>query len=245
MNGIQLNYIYQNSIFIITILALVCFLTLQLRKVKQADAKAERSAAFSRDIVLAQERERSRIARELHDTVIPEVRRIGFLSQGMQFQGSEIEGVCDTLILSIREICQNLIPPDFNLLGLGESLKNLCIAFETKSGIECRPMIPDNLNLGALGPDMQLQCYRMVQEALTNIEKHAKASEVSVTLRINGDTLFIFVTDDGTGFDPAKYAEGLGIRGMYDRMSMLGGTLSFQTEPGEGVMVRMEVPLGG
>ncbi|GHT58993.1 hypothetical protein FACS1894109_14100 [Spirochaetia bacterium] len=268
MNNIQLNYVYQNSIFIITILALVCFLVLQLRKIKQADAKAERSAAFSRDIILAQEQERQRIARELHGTVIPEIRRIGFLSRGTQFKemprNHEIERVCNTLILSIREICQNLIPPNFNLLGLGESLKNLCIAFETRSGIECRPIIPDNVNLGTLNPDMQLQCYRMVQEALTNIEKHAKASEASVTLRIDGNTetpkaLLIFVTDDGTGFDPSraqvnsyphsippasKGTAHMGIRGMYDRMGILGGALSFQTGPGEGVMVRMEIPLG-
>ncbi|GHV88402.1 hypothetical protein AGMMS50267_07670 [Spirochaetia bacterium] len=265
MNSIQLNYVYQNGIFIITILALVCFLTLQLRKVQQADAKAERSAAFSRDIVLAQEQERQRIARELHDTIIPEIRRVGFLSQETKFQKPgfpEIENECNTLILNIREICQNLIPPDLNLLGLGESLKNLCIAFEAKSGIECRPIIPDNVSFGALSPDMQLQCYRLVQEALTNIEKHAKASEASVTLRNDRNTgkaaLLIFVTDDGIGFNPSiAHANSyrhpalsasnetvpMGIRGMYDRMGILGGALSFQTGPGEGVMVRMEIPL--
>jgi signal transduction histidine kinase len=102
--------------------------------------------------------------------------------------------------------------------------------------------------------EMQLQCFRLVQEALTNIWKHAEASEVTVVLRNAGfggnktkPGLLICVSDDGKGFAaPCRThtpAGHLGIRGMYERITILGGVLSFVSEEGEGTMVKIEAPL--
>jgi signal transduction histidine kinase len=107
--------------------------------------------------------------------------------------------------------------------------------------------------------EMQLQCYRLVQEALTNIQKHAGATEATVLLRnagFGGDKarpgLLICVCDDGRGFVypsgaetvPAENTAGhLGIRGMYERIAILGGALSFISERGEGTMVKIDAPL--
>jgi signal transduction histidine kinase len=145
------------------------------------------------------------------------------------------------------------MPPDFTRFGLAESLQNLCAGFEKRSGVECRLVIQEDLRLDPLGVNMQLQCYRLIQEALSNIEKHSGASEASVMLHNsiqNGKTaLLMNVSDDGRGFDTEKGAgvfdsgAHLGIRGMYSRMDMLGGTLTFSGGENEGLMVRMEIPL--
>jgi signal transduction histidine kinase len=101
----------------------------------------------------------------------------------------------------------------------------------------------------------QLQCFRLVQEALINIEKHAGASEAVVVVRCEEDTLLICISDDGKGFAPSQddpenhrfetiYAPGhFGIRGMYTRTAILGGSLRFESEAGEGTTVIIRAPL--
>jgi signal transduction histidine kinase len=201
----------------------------------------------------AQEAERSRIARELHDSVIPELRQLSFLPYARHSDGNapvQFSSGCDRLIGRIREICQALIPPDFDRLGLLESLKTLCGGFENSTGIECRLIITEGLEISGLSAEKQLHCFRIIQEALMNIEKHAGATEVSVVLRQERNRkkrmLLICITDDGKGF-AGKTGEaspgGLGIPGMYDRAVMLGGVLSFESARDAGVMVRLEIPL--
>jgi signal transduction histidine kinase len=267
LNQIHLSYLYQNIIFIIAILGLLVFLALMQRSARRSDKQARRSAAYTRNVVRAQEAERGRIARELHDSVISELRRLSFLPFAEGGTGApEFSRGCDDLIRRIREICQNLIPVELSRLGLVEALKNLCEIFETRSGIECRLVVEEGLSLGALSTENQLHCYRLIQEALSNIEKHAAATEASVALRnqLRGraKSLLMCVTDDGKGFSAlppecppelppstgtaaAETAETpvRGIQSMYDRAAMLRGKLSFESAEGAGVMVRIELPL--
>jgi signal transduction histidine kinase len=188
--------------------------------------------------------------------VIQDLRQVSFMGYAQNAEKLDAEKLsarCDALITRIREICQALIPPNFEKIGLLESLKDLCINFEKTNGVECRLVAPPDLCIASLSKEMELQVYRIIQEALANIEKHAKASEVSVALRNEGagETLLICITDDGIGFDPSRvemstYQQGhLGIQGMYNRTAILGGKLSFESEKGAGVMVRIELPLQG
>jgi signal transduction histidine kinase len=153
------------------------------------------------------------------------------------------------------------MPPDFNRLNLADSLVQLCLEFEERSGIECRLSVQKDLDLSGLGAEKQLQCYRIVQEALTNAEKHSGAREVAVSARNarpggGPELLRIWVSDDGRGLPapekpPApgrpgvKTADGLGLRGMYERAAILGGALELSGEAGGGLTVRLEIPLGG
>jgi signal transduction histidine kinase len=273
MNRIQLTYLDQNKIYIFAIIALAVYLSFMINASRRLQKQERRTAANLRSMMAAQEGERSRIARELHDSVITELRHLSFLPYAKDAQWNKparfSEG-CDALILRIREICQALIPPNMNRLGLLESLKTLCGAFQGASGIECRLVAARDLELSALSAEKQLHCFRIIQEALTNVEKHAEATEASVVLRLegsipnyNGKTrnilnlfaarkrfLLVCVTDDGKGFDPTADSGGpgassdrLGIPGMHDRAAMLGGSLSFVTSRGAGVMVRLEIPL--
>jgi two-component system nitrate/nitrite sensor histidine kinase NarX len=117
----------------------------------------------------------------------------------------------------------------------------------------------ENLRLDLLDEEKQLQVYRIVQEALTNIKKHAEAGEAVVVMRMNNGGGYISVSDDGKGFSPDSPAGKrfrdnggagkrtevhLGIRGMYERAAILGGNLSIESNgPGEGVTVQLIIPL--
>jgi signal transduction histidine kinase len=137
-----------------------------------------------------------------------------------------------------------LVPPDFRFQGLSEALRRLCLDYRKRTGIDCRIDIAKNLELGGLSEEKQLQIFRIVQEALTNVEKHARAAEAIVIMRSDSDgSLFVGISDDGKGFRPPTEdkVKHLGIRGMNERAAMLGGSLSIKSEPGEGTLVCLEI----
>jgi len=147
---------------------------------------------------LAQEVERARISRELHDTVAQDLR---YLSLSMNKiskteNNNEREKLCEDaselqskLIDKVRNICKYIVPPDFRNQGLPDALRGLCLDFGERTGIDCRIDIEINENGKPIFTDDEkpLQIFRIVQEALTNIEKHAGASEAIVMLRRDGD----------------------------------------------------------
>jgi signal transduction histidine kinase len=155
------------------------------------------------------------------------------------------------LIRRVRDICDDLVPPDLRYQGLPDSLRRLCLDFKNKTGIDCRIEISENLNLKFLDEEKQLQIYQIAQESLTNIEKHARAKEAIIIMRSNEDgDLFVGISDDGKGFD-ASYENreqggkppSLGIRSMKKRAELLGGMLVIKSENGEGTLVCLEVPV--
>jgi signal transduction histidine kinase len=282
-DAVHLSYFYQFFIFAAVIGLFALALWLLGRALRSSLSREKQRAAFSRDMVLTREAERGWIAAELHDSVIQELRHLSFMGyarHGEKIDREKLSAACDALITRVREICCSLIPPDFEKLGLLESLQDLCANFEKSNGVECRFVAPPDLRTAPLSKDMELQVFRIVQEALVNVEKHAGASEVSVALRNgktrDGETLLVCVTDDGGGFKPSSFMRAgdgrggdralpdrsggetlarhgapggmfrsahLGVRGMYDRIAVLGGSLSFESAPGAGVMVRIELPL--
>jgi signal transduction histidine kinase len=216
-------------------------------------------------MVLAQEKERGRIARDLHDTVAQDLRGLGLKITRIGRGGEKSAELCREaaddqakILDRVRDICTYLIPPDFHNAGLPDSLRQLCSEFGKRTGIECRITIQENLRLEGLDEEMQLQCFRLVQESLSNIEKHANASEAVVVLRNSvcegsaKTSLLICISDDGIGFEKVPGRENLnspglrdhlGIRGMFERITILGGALDFISEINEGTMVQIEVPL--
>jgi signal transduction histidine kinase len=148
----------------------------------------------------------------------------------------------------VRDICDYLVPPDFRFQGLPDALRRLCLDFGKRTGIDCRIKIKENAGIGFLNEEKQLQIFRIVQEALTNVEKHAEAAVAIVMLRVspNGD-IYVGVSDDGKGFNAGEeHAESpskrrMGIRGMKERAALLGGTFSITSERGEGTFVRLKI----
>ena len=246
-------------VFIVLIAAAVWFLYRALTRSLRREAEG---SAFSQAVLLAQEEERARLSRELHDTIAQDLR---YLSLGMEKIGRtedalEREKLCGEaaasqsgLIRRVRDICDYLVPPDFRFQGLPDALRQLCFDFGKRTGIDCRIDIKENVSLDFLNGEKQLQAYRIVQEALINIEKHAEATEAIVIMRSDPQGLYIGVSDDGKGFEPLpgnalyqrqdRTAPHLGIRGMNERAAILGGSLTIKSESGEGTLVCLELPV--
>jgi len=181
----------------------------------------------------------------------------------------------------VRSICDDLIPPDFKRRRFDDALRTLCYNFEQRTGIECQLVIQDKLLSDSLDGDTQpspqgrgspldiqpspqgrgspldtqLQCFRIVQECLTNIEKHAEASETSVIVRsIKEGELVICVSDNGRGFSPPDrdncqilYADGghYGLWNIYERAASIQAAVTIDSEEGEGATVTLVIPYAG
>jgi two-component system NarL family sensor kinase len=244
------------------LIAVICYLYLAIRRAQEQET---RHFAFSRLVIAGQEAERRRVSCELHDTVLPEVRR--FTGTGGEVAEEQTiihqQGIVTE---RIREICAELMPPDFSRLSLKDSLAGLCSAFGKRTGIECLPAIEEDLDFSGIQVENQLHLYRMVQEAFTNIEKHANAGRVVLVARRQRQgevrsearsaahskvqSALICVSDDGPGLpqegrpsEEGGTGDGLGMRSMRWRAAFLGARLDFISESGNGLMVRFEVPL--
>ncbi|AEF83155.1 sensor histidine kinase [Leadbettera azotonutricia ZAS-9] len=266
---IQLRYFQLFFFFSLLVLLTVLVLWLLDRRLEKAISMGQQSLIFSRETVLAQEQERSRIARELHDTIAQDLWRLSFRADSINRaeQAEERRRICEEVVKGqqelmqrIRTICDTLVPPDFRRRGLPDAIRSLCYDFSRRTGIECAVTVQEGLNLEPLNVDMQLQCFRIVQECLANIEKHAEASEASVLVSNRGEgqaetpamgLLHICVSDNGRGFDAPDSdtqfllrAKGhFGLWNMNARAEALRGTLTIDSETGCGVRITLDLPL--
>jgi signal transduction histidine kinase len=240
------------------IISIVLALWTLYSRFEKAEKREKQSLAFSRETILAQERERSRIARELHDTVAQDILQLSLQTEIMnkETDATKRNLLCDevvsgqrTIMKRIRNICENLIPPDFQRRRLGEALQTLCYNFQQRTNIECQIKIQDDLPINTLDSDIQLQCFRVVQECLSNIEKHSGARECSVLVYRGEEEIIISVSDDGKGFSPPdrdssqnlKEKGCFGLWGMYERAAAMNGSLTLESEPGEGTTVTLKL----
>ena len=227
---IQLVWLF--TVIISILMLCLCYLYLSMRRAREQE---QMSREFSQLVIEGLETERRRISRELHDTVLPQVH------------DSAISDM-------IRLICIDLMPPDFTRLSLKDSLALLCAQFSQRTKIELACSIEDNLDFSHLCALNQLHLYRMVQESLTNIEKHSGASRASLVARrcLQNPMLniLICISDEGVGLAsvnqdvPGSSGEGLGIRSIRQRAAIIGAKLDFISESGNGLMVRIEISGG-
>jgi signal transduction histidine kinase len=189
---------YFRLLFFFAMLVILVFLSLILLY-RKMESTLSRSRSFSRETLLAQEEERARIARELHDSVAQDLWRLA-----QKAGGGEAAKEHRALLDKVQRICYSLVPPDFQRQGLPTALRRLCLDFQTRTGIECRLSIQDRLRLEPLGPETQLQCFRLVQEALANIEKHSGSGEAALVMRNDdaGRVLRIYVSDSAKVLPP-------------------------------------------
>ena len=248
--GAYFTLIFVLVFFIAFTFILIYYLS---RELNRSIRKVKESYNFSRAVLLAQEKERSRLSRELHDTIAQDLRYLSLeMSKiaGTQ-ETAEREKLCanaaefhSDLIRKVRDICDYLVPPDFRFQGLPDALRNLCLAFGNRTGIDCRIDITGDLQTDIYNEEKQLQVYRIIQEALTNVEKHAQATEAIVVLRCEPKgSISIGISDDGKGFslNAKQKGKGLGIKGMKERAALLGGKLEIKSEQGEGTLVRFQM----
>ncbi len=158
---------------------------------------------------------------------------------------AQVRGAAESVVTEVRRIARGLRPPLLDDLGLVAALQRLAEDVELRAGVAARLRVPGPLP--PLLPAAELTVYRIVQEALSNVDRHAGASSVEVTLWVADGWLQLRVADDGTGFDPTAARSGgtLGLAGMVERAGLVGGTLQVRSQPGEGTVAAAAFPLAG
>ncbi|HET7571904.1 MAG TPA: ATP-binding protein [Gaiellaceae bacterium] len=196
--------------------------------------EAERRES-GRRALQAQEAERRRIASGLHDEV-------GQVLTGvlLRLDDDETKQAVRQALEEVRRIARELRPEMLEQLGLVSALTELSRRFADSSGI---PVERDfAADLPQLSDDAELAVYRVAQESLTNVARHAEASRVRVTLEPGAGSVVLRVSDDGRGLADEQAAHGGGLRGMRERALLVGGALAIKPGPAGGVEVRLEVP---
>ncbi|HUB73972.1 MAG TPA: GAF domain-containing sensor histidine kinase [Solirubrobacteraceae bacterium] len=195
-----------------------------------------------RSSMAAADAERRRWARELHDetlqglgalrVLLSSARRGEDLEHARSAMGDAVEQI-EREIANLRAIITELRPAALDELGLGAAVEALLDRHREQSGFEVEGQL-ELLELagarGGLGGELETAVYRIVQEALTNVAKHARAEHVRVALRQRRDgQLVVEVQDDGVGFDPALSSNGFGLAGMRERIALAGGSLKLES----------------
>ncbi len=216
---------------------------------------------YVKQITLAQEEERLRIARELHDTTVQSL--IAVLHQSERFLESnknfnmtyirfllQISEEIRSIIREVRHLSSNLRPSILDHLGLMPSVQYITNEFEKTYGI--------NINLTVSGnpyrflPEVEVSIFRIIQEALQNVVRHAEATKVDVTFEFDKETTVFIIQDNGKGIEdlPVLVDElprqgKLGLAGMFERVELIKGKITLQTCPGNGTMITVSVPVNG
>jgi two-component system, NarL family, sensor histidine kinase DevS len=198
-----------------------------------------------RALLQGQETERKRLARELHDETGQALAsiRLGLKELEAQVGADALSAIRDLVksaLDDVRRLTVELRPPALDDYGLGAALDRLGTVIAERSGLDIHLTVNSALKLA---PEQETALYRIVQEALTNIVKHAEASSVSIVVADAGSSVRIVIEDDGQGFDEARVREGaLGLVGMRERVGLLGGRLEVQSSPGSGTTLVAEIP---
>jgi two-component system sensor histidine kinase UhpB len=187
----------------------------------------------------AQEDERRRVARELHDEV-GQALTAAMLRLDRTDAAEAKEGLREALE-EVRDIASRLRPEALDDLGLRNALRGLVASVARDARLDVTPAIA--ADLPALTAEQELVIFRVAQEALTNALRHAEADALRFILRAEGGDVVLVVEDDGRGFEPRLAASGSGIRGMRERALLVRGQLEVDAAPGRGTAVRLRLPV--
>jgi signal transduction histidine kinase len=209
--------------------------------------------ALSDRLLLVQEEERTRIARELHDDLGQSLTALkmdvgGLLAMTPAAPASEplrkrIMRTLDLTVTSVQRISSELRPSVLDDLGLFPAIEAEASRFEERTGIECEISLPDEAELHLEGAAVTA-VYRIVQEALTNVSRHANATRVELRLRQRSDELLLEIRDDGRGITAEEVRDpfSLGLIGIRERADLAGGTVHIEGVSGRGTIVSVRIP---
>ena len=215
----------------------------------------EQLRTLSHRLVALQEEERKSLSRELHDRAGQSMTSLkigmGVLrreSEGLPAVQAGIDGLrqmADGVMEELHELAVSLRPSSLDRYGLVPALEQFLAAFQKQNPIEIE-FLASGLDQERLPDDVETALYRIVQESLTNVARHAQAKRVGVILSRKNEFVKLILEDDGCGFDvdEALRRGRLGLLGMRERAEMLGGTLTIESSPGCGATVYVEVPAG-
>lgn len=247
---VQRTFVYIGAITLMALLVVFATsLLINMRERRLADAKLKK---LTQRVFDAQEEERGRVARELHDGISQLLVGVRYaldnarrkVDRGDAGAGVPLsKGIASlgAAITEVRRISRDLRPAVLDDLGLGPALRTLAEDFGARTGITVNYATVVFRN--RLDNDAKIALYRIAQEALTNIERHAGATEITMDLRGHRRGATLRIADNGRGFDVRSGTPGLGLRNMQERMEQLGGHLFLHAAPGKGVEIEATVPL--
>lgn len=228
------------------------------RLYEQLCAKEALQKRLLERLIFVQEQERQRIARELHDqtsqSLASLIVTLKILAQASSLeqvreQVKQLQDVVADVLTKVHDIATRLRPQALDDLGLVPALRQYIKDFRDRF-----QLLVDLQVVGfgdqRLGPEAETSLYRIAQEALTNVAVHAQASAASVLLENRGHSLVLIVEDDGVGFDVDRvmsrgpHGKALGLHGMEERASLVGGTLMIESAPGKGTTLYVVLPIG-
>lgn len=214
------------------------------------DRLEEERRLSSQRALAAQERERLRVSRELHDGVGQRLTGVLLRLQSVESRiPQEVRGDLASLrdevrgsLEDVRETARRLRPEALEDLGLGSAIVALTHDIARAAPISVSRTFEGDLD--GLGEELEVVIYRVAQEALTNVVRHGEAKHVAVALTRRASQLLLTIVDDGRGFDVAATPAGAGLTGMRERALLVGGRLDVVSNPGGGAEVRLAVEVG-
>jgi signal transduction histidine kinase len=207
----------------------------------------EKQAEILRNIISGQEREKNHIGRELHDNinqVLATVKMYLGIARADKARSEEMVEISfnyiDQLITEIRGLSHSLVSPSLGDITLSDALKQM--ADEVNIGRKIDVRLIDMINGSIDDQNKEVTFYRIAQEQMSNILKHAQASKVVISLENKNDHFTMIITDNGAGFNPTRISEGIGFQNIYNRLSVYGGKMSIQSAPGQGCTLEVSIP---
>jgi len=228
------------------------------RDVTERQRREEATRLFARQILRAQEEERGRIARELHDSTVQALttllEHLEVLASDRETDPEEavrricqMQHIASEAVEDVRRFAQNLRPPALDVLGLVASLEDLAADLQRECGIAIEVLALGQVR--RLEPEVELALFRIAQEALTNVYRHAHASEAILILWFKERSVRLTIRDDGVGARlPDRLSDlaatgRMGLVGIQERARLLGGVADIRSEPGRGTTVCVELPV--
>ncbi len=224
--------------------------------IEKLDTNRRMQARLLQRLISAQEEERKRIARELHDQTSQSLTSLmvglkvleGAVTSGkVQSQVQDLRRLTGQILQELHSLSANLRPNVLDDLGLMVALQQYVQQSAKRFGLAVDFQVAGMENI-RLTSDVEIALYRIVQEALSNVAKHSYAQNASVLMECRDDMLVVIVEDDGVGFDPAAVMQSeirdkLGLFGMQERAAFIGGKLTIESQPAHGTTLFVEVPL--
>jgi PAS domain S-box-containing protein len=213
------------------------------------DQEIQKQKQVTQATIDAQEKERTEIGKELHDNInqhlnttrlyleVAKEKASGEVLQMINLAHKNMAGI----INEIRQMSQSLVPPTLGDLGLAESIQDLCDGLRRSHKFRIKfsrshfeeEMIPDNL---------KLSLFRIIQEKISNIIRHSGATQISIRLQTDAESIFLTMVDNGKGFDTQSVREGLGLNNIRTRVALFNGKMELKTAPGEGCVLNVTIP---
>jgi signal transduction histidine kinase len=247
----------ESDLSILQVLTRQASITIQnIQLIAELQQHAIERVQLNQQALRARENERKRISRELHDQIIQALAGVNYhLSDLRHLLGPEqedkivkLQSVVRYTLEDIRRICAGLRPPALDTLGLVVAIRSYLREFNDQ-GVPHAILRVDGDPERRLPEDIELCIFRILQETLTNVRKHAAAQQVAVGLQIGANLVILTVHDDGVGFQVPHHLGHLlndrhfGLVSLHERLSLVGGVLKISSSPGLGTEICAEIPL--